>query len=298
MKEYISKCWCKKDVIPLLTHWSYVFLALSHQYAVQMCKQKGRNEEPNMQQFQIVLILVDDHVFGFQILDCFSTYGWAGSEIKTKQKEKNRRYICIFSQRLGMVWDNINTAYTCNFSPWLRTCWGRYGEPAMVMLYNQYLTMFSCLILTIWRSCVAGDACHKKYDCDSKNLRVISKMKNTIWRYISCKDSLPLKHIHFVPITASILLGISSDPSSCHMSLPKLTSQSFHRQYFDGFSLHGPEPLHADSAELERYTLFITRGTLQLAPTDTSACLKITIPVEYASELAVSVKHGTTDSEF
>ena len=25
---------CKKDVIPLLTHWSYVFLALTHQYAV------------------------------------------------------------------------------------------------------------------------------------------------------------------------------------------------------------------------------------------------------------------------
>ena len=23
-------CWCKKDVTPLLTHWSYVFLALTH----------------------------------------------------------------------------------------------------------------------------------------------------------------------------------------------------------------------------------------------------------------------------
>ena len=24
--------WCKKDVTPLLTHWSYVFLALTHRY--------------------------------------------------------------------------------------------------------------------------------------------------------------------------------------------------------------------------------------------------------------------------
>ena len=24
--------WCKKDVTPLLTHWSYVFLALAHRY--------------------------------------------------------------------------------------------------------------------------------------------------------------------------------------------------------------------------------------------------------------------------
>ena len=23
---------CKKDITPLLTHWSYVFLALTHQY--------------------------------------------------------------------------------------------------------------------------------------------------------------------------------------------------------------------------------------------------------------------------
>ena len=28
----ISMGWCKKDVTPLLTHWSYVFLALTHQY--------------------------------------------------------------------------------------------------------------------------------------------------------------------------------------------------------------------------------------------------------------------------
>ena len=28
----ISMGWCKKDVTPLLTHWSYVFLPLSHRY--------------------------------------------------------------------------------------------------------------------------------------------------------------------------------------------------------------------------------------------------------------------------
>ena len=27
--------WCKKDVTPLLTHWSYVFLALTHRYVVK-----------------------------------------------------------------------------------------------------------------------------------------------------------------------------------------------------------------------------------------------------------------------
>ena len=29
---YISMRWCKKGVTPLLTHWGYVFLALTHRY--------------------------------------------------------------------------------------------------------------------------------------------------------------------------------------------------------------------------------------------------------------------------
>ena len=31
---FISAGYCKKDVTPLLTHWSYAFLALTHQYVV------------------------------------------------------------------------------------------------------------------------------------------------------------------------------------------------------------------------------------------------------------------------
>ena len=34
---YISVGKCKKDVTPLLTHWSYIFLALTHQYYCQAC---------------------------------------------------------------------------------------------------------------------------------------------------------------------------------------------------------------------------------------------------------------------
>ena len=30
--DVISMGWCKKDVTPLLTHWIYVFLALTHRY--------------------------------------------------------------------------------------------------------------------------------------------------------------------------------------------------------------------------------------------------------------------------
>ena len=30
--HFISIGWCKKEVTPLLTHWSYVFLALTHRY--------------------------------------------------------------------------------------------------------------------------------------------------------------------------------------------------------------------------------------------------------------------------
>ena len=30
----ISMGWCKKDVTPLLTHWNYVFLALTHWYII------------------------------------------------------------------------------------------------------------------------------------------------------------------------------------------------------------------------------------------------------------------------
>ena len=33
---FISMGWCKKDVTPLLTHWSYIFLALTHRYVVQI----------------------------------------------------------------------------------------------------------------------------------------------------------------------------------------------------------------------------------------------------------------------
>ena len=29
---HILMAWCKKDVAPLLTHWSYIFLALNHPY--------------------------------------------------------------------------------------------------------------------------------------------------------------------------------------------------------------------------------------------------------------------------
>ena len=32
--ENLSMGLCKKDKTPLLTHWSFVFLALTHQYAV------------------------------------------------------------------------------------------------------------------------------------------------------------------------------------------------------------------------------------------------------------------------
>ena len=31
----ISMGLCKKDVTPLLTHWSYVFLALTHRYGIE-----------------------------------------------------------------------------------------------------------------------------------------------------------------------------------------------------------------------------------------------------------------------
>ena len=34
---YISMGYCKKDVTPLLTHWSYVFLALTHRYGLVVC---------------------------------------------------------------------------------------------------------------------------------------------------------------------------------------------------------------------------------------------------------------------
>ena len=31
VSDSMSMVWCKKDVTPLLTHWSYIFLALTHQ---------------------------------------------------------------------------------------------------------------------------------------------------------------------------------------------------------------------------------------------------------------------------
>ena len=39
----ISMAWSKKDVTPLLTHWSYVFLALTHRYDYQ---ELGRHVSP------------------------------------------------------------------------------------------------------------------------------------------------------------------------------------------------------------------------------------------------------------
>ena len=32
--DYMSMCLCKKDVTPLLTHWSYVFLVLTHRCGI------------------------------------------------------------------------------------------------------------------------------------------------------------------------------------------------------------------------------------------------------------------------
>ena len=37
----ISTGWCKKDVTPLLMHWSYIFLALTHRYMLQLAPIPG-----------------------------------------------------------------------------------------------------------------------------------------------------------------------------------------------------------------------------------------------------------------
>ena len=51
----LNKCWliikdifmgkCKKDVAPLLTHWSYVFLALTHQFVAFIWEQFHKQQE-------------------------------------------------------------------------------------------------------------------------------------------------------------------------------------------------------------------------------------------------------------
>ena len=38
---YISMGYCKKDLTPLLMHWSYIFLALTHRYVCQMETKAG-----------------------------------------------------------------------------------------------------------------------------------------------------------------------------------------------------------------------------------------------------------------
>ena len=50
----ISLGYCKKDVTPLLTHWSYVFLALTHRYILcSSCHEKGSSGL--LQQYGVVL---------------------------------------------------------------------------------------------------------------------------------------------------------------------------------------------------------------------------------------------------
>ena len=39
--------YCKKDVTPLLTHWSYVFLALTHWFAVELCSPHPCHQWPS-----------------------------------------------------------------------------------------------------------------------------------------------------------------------------------------------------------------------------------------------------------
>ena len=41
----ISMGYCKKDVTPLLTHWSYIFLALTHRYGIYFKFHKGSHGE-------------------------------------------------------------------------------------------------------------------------------------------------------------------------------------------------------------------------------------------------------------
>ena len=48
MIENIPMGWCKKDVTPLLTHWSDVFLALTHRYDGQMGRQTDNQAHMNV----------------------------------------------------------------------------------------------------------------------------------------------------------------------------------------------------------------------------------------------------------
>ena len=48
---YISMGWCKKDVTPLLTHWSYVILALTHRYSDHLFQGLPRPLVPGIPKF-------------------------------------------------------------------------------------------------------------------------------------------------------------------------------------------------------------------------------------------------------
>ena len=111
--ENISMGLCKKDVTPLLMHWSYIFLALTHQYkganAYSALKQLIAAHDPNNSQyplyakmFPMLLILLCQFFTRFSsavetIICCDSSLGsWIISPILEFKK-----IVVIWSQHLG-----------------------------------------------------------------------------------------------------------------------------------------------------------------------------------------------------
>ena len=72
--DYISMGWCKKDVTPLLTHWSYIFIALTQWY---ICSTHCSYDYHSLQEeiTAWILIMMDATMQWWKALSAFNING-------------------------------------------------------------------------------------------------------------------------------------------------------------------------------------------------------------------------------
>ena len=71
--DYILMSWCKKEVTPLLLHWSYVFLALNHWY-VYSTPSTDDYHSPQEEMTAWVLIMMDETMQWWKALSAFKHF--------------------------------------------------------------------------------------------------------------------------------------------------------------------------------------------------------------------------------
>ena len=123
--------WCKKDVTPLLTHWSYIFFALNHRYYLSLW------EAGTLAPWQL----------GCCPIPCHTSRQWCPTMYHTVTTT-------VYSARVDSPW--VHVVYERG-EPWWLDCWACWRHPSC-MLYGVWCMLHG---VCVWK--LAQAACSQTH---------------------------------------------------------------------------------------------------------------------------------------